>query len=67
MAEKMLVDASVHIAGVTPAEMERFKLERNAELEFLSKLSILVRELDTKVSPRNGVRASMARFLKARV
>lgn len=52
---------------VSPAEIEKFKIEKEAEFAFLSSLDVSVRELATKVSPTNSVLASMRRFLKARV
>lgn len=53
--------------SVSPAEIEKFKLERSAERVFVSKLSDLTSELRAKVSPQNPTLRSMERFLKARV
>lgn len=66
MAEKPLLDVAASTT-VSAAAVEKFKMEWVAEREFLSKLSVLVSELSHKVSPRNPVYASMARFLKARI
>lgn len=52
---------------VTAAEVEKFKIERVAELEFIDKLTSLVRELEAKVSPKSSVLRSMQRFIKASV
>jgi hypothetical protein len=49
---------------VSPAEVEKFKLEKMGEREFTEKLVVLVRELEAKVSERNPVLRSMKRFLK---
>lgn len=53
--------------AVTPAEVERFKLERTAEREFVERLSGIVIEFEAKVSPKNSVLRSMKRFLKASI
>lgn len=52
---------------ISPAEIEKFKVERLAERDFCSKLTGLVSEFRSKVSPSNSTLRSMERFLKARV
>lgn len=52
---------------VSAAEVEKFKIERKGERDFLEKLSPLVKELEAKVSPNNSILRSMQRFLKANV
>lgn len=52
---------------VSASEVEQFKRERAAETIFLAKLQVLVKELQSQVSPKNRVYASMARFLKGNV
>jgi len=53
--------------AVTAADIEAFKVEKAAEFSFIASLDVAVRELRTKVSPRNPVLASMTRFLKGRI
>lgn len=50
-------------ATVSPAEIEKFKVEKVAEREFVSKLEDLVRDLESKVSSTNSVLRSMRRFI----
>lgn len=52
---------------VSPAEIEKFRVEKIAEREFLDRLSSLVTELKAKVSDKNSVLRSMQRFLKANI
>jgi len=66
MADKPLVDVPPSVA-VSPAEVEKFKLEKVAEREFLWQLGSLVGVLKSRVSDRNPVLTSMTRFLKARM
>lgn len=52
---------------ISPAEIERYKVERLAELDFYTQLTALVNEYKQKVSPKNAALRSMQRFLKASV
>lgn len=52
---------------ISVAEVEKFKLERLGEREFLEKLASLVKELEAKVSQKSSVLRSMQRFLKSNV
>lgn len=52
-------------ATVSPAEIEKFKVEKVAEREFVSKLEDLVRDLESKVSSTNSVLRSMRRFINS--
>lgn len=47
----------------TAAEVERWKIEKKAEREFLNTLFVAVRELETKVGKDNRVVKSMNRFM----
>lgn len=65
MADKLVDLAPTKV--VTAAEVERFKMEKGAEFEFVTALSNLVRVLESKVGPRNRMYMSMVRFLKNNV
>lgn len=52
---------------VSATEVERFKAETTAVRMFVSKLQVLVKELEAQVGPNNVVYRSMARFLKRMV
>lgn len=63
----MATQDNVVRTDVTQAEIERFKMERSAERNFVIKLQVIVRELESLVGPNNVVYRSMSRFLKRMV
>lgn len=46
---------------------DKWKVEKFAEKEFLTKLMDLVKDLNTKVDAKNEISRSMSRFIKAHI